>query len=190
MLGEIAVNSGIEGMELAADVARADTSPKVQFSVFQGLQFRRSDRLVKDVLQAANPAVWSFLVERGYAGEMTDPDIAARLRAEMQSAIETDTDLLRRLRLLLHSDGQPAEIGSRIEALIASEDFPFREQNAYPNVSKHSRVTQEKSPRPFDNVSRRDSKFHSAAKSFWSMRHLWTTVELLASRLIPKGRRA
>jgi hypothetical protein len=134
VLGEIASNSGIEGMELAADLAKADTNPEVQFSVVEALQFRRSDRLVSDVLQAANPAVWSFLAERGYAGEMADPDIAARLRAEIQSAIEKEIDPLRRLRLLLHSDGEPTEIGSRIEALIAAADFPFDEQNAYPNV--------------------------------------------------------
>jgi hypothetical protein len=102
VLGEITFQSGMDGMELAAELAKVDPDPKVQFSVVEALQFRGSDRLVRDVLRVANPAVWSSLVERGYVGEMADHEVAERLRNEVQTAIAKELDPSRRLRLLLH----------------------------------------------------------------------------------------
>ena len=130
VLGEIASNSGMDGMELAAEVAKTDLNPQVQFAVVEALQFRRGDRLVREVLKTAAPTVWSLLAKKGYAGEIADPEAAERLRKEEQSIIDNDPDPLRRLELLSSSEGESAEITAAIETLIGSTDFPVREQNA------------------------------------------------------------
>lgn len=130
VLGEIASNSGMDGMELAAEVAKTDPNPQVQFAVVEALQFRRGDRLVREVLKTAAPTVWSLLAKKGYAGEIADPDVAERLRKEEQSIIDNDANPLRRLELLSNSEGESAEITAAIETLIGSTDFPVREQNA------------------------------------------------------------
>jgi len=74
------VESGIDGMELATEVAKTDPLPQVQFAVIEALQFRSCDRLVKEMLKTAPPAVWSLLAQKGYAREIRDPEAAARLR--------------------------------------------------------------------------------------------------------------
>ena len=53
LLRLIAAESGVDGMDLAVELAKADPSPKVQAEVVQSLQFRRADRHVTDLLAAA-----------------------------------------------------------------------------------------------------------------------------------------
>lgn len=130
VLGGIASESGMDGMELAAEVAKTDPNPQVQFSVVVALQFRRGDRLVREVLKTAAPTVWSLLAKKGYAGEIADPEAAARLRQEEQSIIDNDPNPLRRLELLSSSEGESAEITAAIETLIGATDFPVKEQNS------------------------------------------------------------
>ena len=117
VLGEIASQSGMDGMELAVEVAKTDLNPQVQFAVVEALQFRRGDRLVKKLLKTATPTVWSLLAKKGYAGEIADPEAAARLRAEEQSIIDNDPSPVRRLELLSSSKGEGDEIDAAIETL-------------------------------------------------------------------------
>jgi hypothetical protein len=46
VLAEMASESDLDGMELAARLAQADVSPKVQASVIEMLLFRHADRIV------------------------------------------------------------------------------------------------------------------------------------------------
>ena len=120
----------MDGMELAAELAKTDPNPQVQFAVVEALQFRRGDRVVREVLKTAAPAVWSLLANKGYAGEVADPEAAARLRQEELSIINNERNPLRRLELLSNSEGEDPDITARIETLIDSADFPVSEQNA------------------------------------------------------------
>ena len=103
VIAQFVWESGIDGMELAAEVAKTDTLPQVQFAVVEALQFRSCDRLVKEMLKTAPPAVWSLLAQKGYAHEIRDPEAAARLREEERSIIENDPNPLRRLEYLARS---------------------------------------------------------------------------------------
>ena len=118
VLGEIAWESGMDGMELAAEMAKTDTDPQVQFAVVEALQFRRGDRLVREVLKTAAPAVWSLLAQKGYAGEIADPEAAERLRQEEQCIMENDPNPLHRLEFLSRSAGESEEITAAIESLV------------------------------------------------------------------------
>lgn len=139
VLGEIASNSGIDGMDLAVEVAKADSNPQVQSAIVGALLFRRAERHVIEVLKNADPAVWSLLAKKGYEGEVADLDLAARLRQEEQSIIENDPDPLRRLSLLSRSEGESAQIAAEIEALICSAEFPVKEENTWSTLAEASK---------------------------------------------------
>ncbi|HXK27228.1 MAG TPA: hypothetical protein VJ646_03125 [Candidatus Binatia bacterium] len=130
IVSEIASQSDMDGIELAARLAQTDASPKVQTSVIEALQFRRADRFVGEILRAAPDEVWCLLARKGYAEEIANPDATARLRRERQRYIEEETDPLRKLRVLLdatrHGVAQCPQIGTLIEAA----DFPAKEQDA------------------------------------------------------------
>lgn len=124
VLSEIASNSGMEGMELAAEVASSDPDPQVQVAVIQALLFRRGDRLVSKMLNAAPPMVWSELAAKGYADEVVDPDAVARLRREEQAIVERELDPRRRLDHLSRTSEDIGKTNNEISALITSDEFP------------------------------------------------------------------
>ena len=91
-IAEIASNSGFDGMELAATIAKSEPSAKVVVGVLQALQFRRADRLVGEIMQTANDDVWNAVAIAGYRDELADPEQNARLMSlrEAQYAAVTD----------------------------------------------------------------------------------------------------
>jgi hypothetical protein len=131
VLSEIAGQSGMDGIELATKLACADSNTAVKVAVIESLQFRRADRFVTQILSTAPDEVWQQLASRGYADEVTDRDAADRLRKEQQRAFELETNLLRKVQMLTHSDGASvADAGREIGSLIDAAEFPVREQNA------------------------------------------------------------
>jgi hypothetical protein len=101
VLAEIAHNSGMDGMELAAEVAKADESPDIQASLIKTLQFRHAERLVRDLLASAPEEVWQELADDDYGDEISDPTVSARLRELRDKAISQDPDPMHRIELLL-----------------------------------------------------------------------------------------
>jgi hypothetical protein len=91
-VAEIASNSGFDGMELAATIAKSEPNAKVVVGVLQALQFRQADRLVGEIMRAANDDVWKAVASAGYPDELADPDQNARLIGlrEAQYAAATD----------------------------------------------------------------------------------------------------
>ncbi len=130
IVSQIADESSIDGMELAARIAASDDSPKVKSSVIEALLFRGADRLAADVLRTAPEEVWGLLARKGYVGSIADQDAAARLVRERQRLIQEETDPLRKLRSLLDAGRNGTPVGSEVAALIESAAFPAKEQHA------------------------------------------------------------
>jgi hypothetical protein len=126
---QIAFESGIDGMEVAARIASRDSSAKVKSSVIEALEFRRADRFAAQVLRTAPDEVWGVVAQKGYVVANADPDAAARLVRERERLIETETDPLRKLRAVLEAGRHGAGVGSEVAALIGSADFPVKEQH-------------------------------------------------------------
>jgi len=124
VVSEIASESGMDGIELATRLARADASPRVQASVIEALHFRRADRFVADILRTAPDEVWQLLARKGYVEEISEPDAAARMRRERQHCIEGEGDPLRKLNMLVDAGRTGAPLGREIGALIEAADFP------------------------------------------------------------------
>jgi hypothetical protein len=130
LLSLIASESGVDGMDLATELAKADPSPKIQAHVVQSLQFRRADRHVASLLAKAHDETWALVAKRGYADEIRDPATAARMRNERDKALAQAADPLERLRLLLEQSHNYPDRDSGIAAAIADEHFPVGDQHS------------------------------------------------------------
>ena len=130
LLGQIAVESGVDGLDLATELAKKDPSPQVQAEVVQYLQFRRADRHVADLMSAAHDETWALVAKRGYADEISDPDISARLQQVRTKALTEAATPVERLRLLLEQSADFSGRDAAIAAAIADPAFPVRDQHA------------------------------------------------------------
>ena len=128
VITEIASESGVDGMDLAAELATADPSPKVQAAVIQQFQFRRAARHVANVLKQAHDETWALLAKHGYAEELDEPALA-RLRDERDKALAKATDPSERFRLYLDQPPNHPGRDAGIAAAIADPSFPVRDRH-------------------------------------------------------------
>lgn len=128
LLALIASESGVDGMDLATDLAIADPSPKIQAEVVQYLQFRRADRHVARLLRSALDETWALVAKRGYAEEIRDRTLAARLSAERKKLIQESSSPLEKLRLLLEQSPGYQGRDEAIAEVIAEPNFSVRDQ--------------------------------------------------------------
>ena len=129
VLSEIAMRGDINGIALATELAKRDTSADVQLAVIEALQFRRADRHVTELLGSAVDEVWPLLARKGYIEETADIAFADRLRVERQRQIAAEENPLQRLSLLLESEVGTAAVAERITAAIEAADFPVHDQH-------------------------------------------------------------
>jgi hypothetical protein len=129
LIGEIASESGVDGMDLAAELAKADPSPQVQAVVIQNFQFRHAARHVADILASAHDETWALLAKRGFADDIYDPAAMTRLQIERDKAFALATDPLERFRLLLDQPPNHPGRDAAIAAAIADPKFPVRDQH-------------------------------------------------------------
>jgi len=129
ILPEIAMQGGLEGMELSADKGRSDSSDKVKYQVIEALAFRRSDKLVAKVLEGAGDQVWKDIARKGFPESSTVPPIAARLNAERASVLDQMSPN-EQLIAMAHSENIDSAKGDFVFRLIESSDFQVKDQNA------------------------------------------------------------
>jgi hypothetical protein len=136
VISDIASRSGLDGIDLATQLAREDRSADAIFEVVQSLIFRRADRHVLEVLETAPPEVWSKLARKGYAQEVTDPGAAERIERERQRLIMSEPNPLARLGLLLEvQPPSPLDV-DQISKIIAAPDFPLRDDGALYSIRR------------------------------------------------------
>jgi hypothetical protein len=129
LLGLIASESGVDGMELATELAMADPSPKVQSEVVEYLLFRRAERHASALLAAAHEETWALVASRGYADEVSDPVTAKRLTQERDKMLAAAKTPGERLRLLLNEGASEPDRDARIATAIADPDFPVMDES-------------------------------------------------------------
>ena len=126
-LSEIAIQSGFDGMELVARLTADDPDPQVVVAVVEALAFRRGDRQVNRIMQAAPDPVWKTLGRETYPYHLTDPQLDARLEAERAEARAAETEPVRLLGRI--ADEKPADGEVRITALLQTADIDFKDMN-------------------------------------------------------------
>lgn len=130
LLGLIAGESGLDGMDLAVELAKADPSPKVQADVVQHLQFRLADRHVAELLSVAHAETWELVARRGYAEGIRDAETATKLRAIRARALEQATEPSERLSLLLQQPSDSPGRNAAIAAAIADPQFRVNDRQS------------------------------------------------------------
>jgi hypothetical protein len=128
VLGEIAGNSGMDGMELAAKLAKADAHVEVQLSVVQSLMFRRGIRLASAILRTGPDTLWERVAQDRWGSHFLDKDIADRIRQLQIELTEKETNRPRLLSLLVEpEDDGPveADVERAVYELIADPAFPL-----------------------------------------------------------------
>ena len=126
VIPEIASNSGYDGMELAAGLAKRDTNPEVAVEILQSLQFRRADRHVTEILKNASDAVWQQLAREGYPDELADAQLQQRLTELRKVAASRESDPMRALGALTSRGISVAGGADRVAEIIRSKDFPIK----------------------------------------------------------------
>ena len=111
VIAGIAHQSGYDGMDLAATVARIDKNPQVIAEVIEALEFRGAMRHVTEILEKADECVWQVVTDRGIIRDLFESAQRTRLAAMRRDRIDRETDPVKRAQLLLHSrvDGVDAE---------------------------------------------------------------------------------
>jgi hypothetical protein len=75
VLHEIAFNSGMDGLDLAAAIAMDDPDPEVKATIVDSLAFRRADRHVTEVLRSADEKTLDLVARSGLVENVEDEDV-------------------------------------------------------------------------------------------------------------------
>ena len=152
VLGEIAGNSGMDGMELATKLAKADPDIHVQLSVVESLLFRRGIRLASEILRAGPDALWEMVATHGWGAEFSDKSISDRIRQLQLELTKKETNKQKVLLHLVepeHDDvAARADVERAVYDIIVDPTFPVDDGHAMYAVGK----AHEKFPVPVRNA--------------------------------------
>ncbi|MGA7453257.1 MAG: hypothetical protein WBW73_18930, partial [Rhodoplanes sp.] len=71
----------MDGLDLAALIAKSDPDPELKAAAVGEMSFRRADRHVADVLSTANDDTFDLVYRKGHLEEIDDKVVQERLAA-------------------------------------------------------------------------------------------------------------
>jgi len=119
VLHEIALNSGVDGLDLAAAVAKDDLDPAIKSTVVDAFAFRRADRHVTEVLRSADEKTFDLLARNDLIAEVTDESVRKGLDAARERQRKAGVSTFDRLRTIIHTHGNEDHSGE-LTAIIAN----------------------------------------------------------------------
>lgn len=106
LLSEIAMHSGIDGMDFVSAIAKDDPDPEVQASVAESFAFRRADRHVTTVLENANEATFDLVAKKSIKDDISDPAVKKKIdEAVARRAAKGESNAERLAAILEKKDG-------------------------------------------------------------------------------------
>lgn len=105
LLHEIALRSGIDGLDLATAIAKTDSDPDVKATVVDVLSFRRADRHVADLLANAGDVTYDILAEKGHLDDIAVDAVQQELRRARERRKVAAISHVQRLRALVYAPG-------------------------------------------------------------------------------------
>lgn len=129
VLAEIAGNSGYDGMELAAAMAKSDENPAVIVEILQSLAFWRADHHVEEILRAASNETWNQVALKGYPERLADPALEVQLAELRQKIAANETDPIKLVGYLNLGWETEDKSGLRLQQVIQSDTFPIKDDN-------------------------------------------------------------
>jgi hypothetical protein len=127
VVSEIAYTSGMDGLDLAALIAKSDPDPALKAAAIGAMSFRRADRHVADVLSTANDDTFDLVYRKSYLQEIDDKTVQDRLAAARARA-EKEVSDYERLRATVYArDGK--DHSAELTELVATIEIE-RKQDA------------------------------------------------------------
>ena len=126
ILQEFIYSGGYNGMEVATTIAKNDQDKNVQVEVLQALDFRRCNRLIRDLLKSLTEEGWVHLVYLDFWPEYLDETSLGRLKQTYDQVLETETDLPRLITLnRRYAFFDPEKSREAILSLVRSPNLPI-----------------------------------------------------------------
>lgn len=125
VVSEIAYRSGMDGLDLAAQIAKSDPDPELKAAAVSGMSFRRADRHVADVLSTANDDTFDIVYRKCHLEEIDDKTVQDRLAAVFARA-ETEVSDYERLRATVYArDGK--DRSAEMTELVATIEIQHKQ---------------------------------------------------------------
>ena len=118
VLREIATNSGMDGLDLAAAIAKDDPDPEVKATVIDALAFRRADRHVADVLHCADERTFDLVLPNGIVDEGVDEHVKKGMEAARERQRKGGISASDRLKAIIYSHGEE-DLSGELNTIIA-----------------------------------------------------------------------
>ena len=137
IIPELMLNSGIEGMELGAEWAKADKSGIIKINAITSLYFRRGERLIREILKDVPREFWLLMALEFDPTDFIDPEISARIEREQAQMIHIETDRFRTLIAQINHNGKVSKaLSKEMEDIIANADFPIEDTYVIQSLSE------------------------------------------------------
>ena len=122
VLHEIASNSGMDGLDLAATITKDDPDPEVKATVIDALAFRHADRHVAEVLRCADEKTFDLVARNGLVDEATDEHVKKGIEAARDRQRKEGVSAYDRLRAIIHAQGDE-DLSGELTAIIAEMEI-------------------------------------------------------------------
>lgn len=128
VLFEIASQGGVDGIDLATDIAKTDSDPEVKATVVDALSFRRADRHVANLLDHAGDATYDILAKSGHIDEVTIESVRDGLKAARARREAVGISHRERLRALL-SGWSEGDHSAQVADIVAVMEISPKPEN-------------------------------------------------------------
>jgi hypothetical protein len=122
VLYEIVMNSGMDGLDLAAAIAKDDPDPEVKAEVIAALAFRHASRHVADVLRYADEKTFDLVLCKDMLDDVTDERINKRMEEARERQRKGGASAHDRLRTIVYAQGDK-DLGDELTAIIAEMEI-------------------------------------------------------------------
>jgi len=128
VLHEIALNSGMDGLDLAAAIAKDDPDPEVKATVIDALAFRLAHRHVADVLHCADEKTFDLVARKGIVDEATDEHVKKGIEAARERHRKEGVSAYGRLRTIVYAQGN-ADLSGELTKIIAEMEIDEKKRD-------------------------------------------------------------
>ena len=182
LLSEMALRSGMDGLDLASAIAKDDPNPDVQASVVDAMTFRRADRHVVEVLRNASDETFDLVVGRDFVDEVDDEEVKKGVTAARKRQAAKKTSAPDRLRAIVYAQGtedRSAELTDIISTMDikqpqhADVQLIYEARKRYPNAVTEGLLARVRAGRTLFFGA--DRPLASAGSSRWRAKRFFST---------------
>ncbi|WP_245519448.1 MULTISPECIES: hypothetical protein [unclassified Mesorhizobium] len=124
VVSEIAYRSGMDGLDLATQIAKSDSDPELKAAAIGAMSFRRADRHVADVLSTADDDTLNVIYRKTHLEEIEEKSVQDRLAAARARAVIEVSDYERLRAIVYARDGK--DHGAELTALVATIEIELK----------------------------------------------------------------